>query len=153
MVIKQGFSWPLVELPKTHCSLVLHICRPSSRSPDTQGCSWRWAPHLRKQTNKLSEWELKRSRQTFEAIALYWPNLVWPGTDEMGRHYLPTQTRSVISKQWEVLVSPLGTSSKAKRPTLVSPLTVHFWVSQLGWQQWFMKRAWLPLGPASMIRS
>lgn len=48
---------------------------------------------------------------------------------------------------------PLGISCRANSPTLVSPFTVHFWVSQFGWQQWFMKRAWFPLGPASMIRS
>lgn len=50
-------------------------------------------------------------------------------------------------------LKPLGMSCRANKPTLVSPFTVHFWVSQFGWQQWFMKRAWLPLGPASMIRS
>ena len=48
---------------------------------------------------------------------------------------------------------PWGMSWMANSPTRVSPFTVHFCVSQLGWQQWFMKRAWFPLGPASMIRS
>ena len=50
-------------------------------------------------------------------------------------------------------LKPRGMSCRANSPTLVSPFTVHFWVSQFGWQQWFMKRAWFPLGPASMIRS
>lgn len=50
-------------------------------------------------------------------------------------------------------VKPWGMSCRANRPTRVSPFTVHFWVSQFGWQQWFMKRAWFPLGPASMTRS
>jgi len=41
----------------------------------------------------------------------------------------------------------------ANNPTLVSPFTVHFWVSQLGSHEWFMKREKFPFGPASMMRS
>lgn len=52
-----------------------------------------------------------------------------------------------------ISVKPWGMSCRANSPTLVSPFTVHFWVSQFGWQLWFMKRAWFPLGPASIIRS
>ena len=43
-------------------------------------------------------------------------------------------------------------SSTAKSPIRISPKTVHFWVSQLGWNEWFMNLDKLPLGPASMIR-
>ena len=42
-------------------------------------------------------------------------------------------------------------SDKANKPTRISPLTIHFWVSQLGSQQWFIKRHKLPLGPASIV--
>ena len=38
----------------------------------------------------------------------------------------------------------------ANSPTRMSPLTFHFWVSQLGWQLWFMKRLIFPRGPASI---
>lgn len=48
---------------------------------------------------------------------------------------------------------PAATSTSAKSPTRVSPFTVHFWVSQFGWQLWFMNLAWFPFGPASMMRS
>lgn len=54
---------------------------------------------------------------------------------------------------WAVSGVPAATSTRANSPTRVSPLTVHFCVSQFGWQQWFMKRASFPFGPASMIRS
>ena len=43
-------------------------------------------------------------------------------------------------------------SRRANSPTLASPFTVHFCVSQLGSQLWFMKRDQFPFGPASMIR-
>lgn len=35
---------------------------------------------------------------------------------------------------------PAGMSHTAKRPTRVSPFTVHLRVSQLGWQLWFINR-------------
>lgn len=37
-------------------------------------------------------------------------------------------------------VIPAGISHTANRPTRVSPFTVHFRVSQFGWQLWFIKR-------------
>ena len=46
---------------------------------------------------------------------------------------------------------PAAMSSMLKIPTLTSPLTFHFCVSQFGWQLWLINRAKLPCRPASMI--
>jgi len=55
--------------------------------------------------------------------------------------------------KWQLTASypPSLMSLRAKSPTLMSPLTYHFWVSRLGPQLWFMKRDMFPFGPASMI--
>lgn len=46
-----------------------------------------------------------------------------------------------------------GMSLMANSPTRLMQLTVHFWVVQFGSHEWFMKRAKLPFGPASIIKS
>lgn len=49
--------------------------------------------------------------------------------------------------------SPASISQRAKRPMRTSPFTVHFCVSQLGLQLWFINREEFPFGPASITRS
>ena len=90
------------------------------------------------------------------------PEIISP-TENLSKTQPPTQTLPTRRKPHKNPQNPLNPPNamsrhrpalmwrSAKRATRTSPLTVHFCVSQLGRQEWFMKRLLLPFGPASMI--